>query len=285
MSGTKKNKEAKNAAQSSFPYRAIVPNFITLCALTIGISSFVYALNNQFESAIYCILIAAILDALDGPVARAIKGTSRFGAELDSFADYVNFGLCPAFLSYLWVLQSHGWAGWVPCVTYAVAIACRLARFNSGADFANSTDTKAFFMGVPAPGAAGLCLTPLAAHFELRIIYANFPKIAALFELLNIDMIQLSDAIRHPYVQAASLLLTASLAVSSLPTFSSKVFDATFLRNLKYKIFQLLFLSLIFILFISVFVQPWALCVFLSTVYIISMPFSFLSFRKKTKQL
>ena len=147
------------------PLRNLVPNLLTVLAICAGLSSIRFAIEARFELAAAMIIIAAILDGLDGRVARYLKGTSKLGAELDSLADFANFGVAPGILLYIWVLRDVRGFGWVIVMAYVICCGLRLARFNvmSRETEQVKTNDPRFFVGVPAPAAAGLALLPLFA--------------------------------------------------------------------------------------------------------------------------
>ncbi len=150
-------------ARRRIPLRYIAPNAVTLCGLYVGLSGVKAAVAGDFESAMRAVLLAAGFDALDGRVARLVKGVSRFGAELDSLADFVNFGVVPAFIMYFWALHTLGNVGWAVCMVYMTACGLRLARFNvlDVHDAGAMQNAKTHFTGVPAPAGALLGLLPL----------------------------------------------------------------------------------------------------------------------------
>ena len=144
----------------------MIPNILTLMAMSAGLTAIRFALQERWEFAAYAILIAAILDTLDGRVARILKGSSKFGAELDSLSDFLSFGIAPAMMLYLWAMQDTGRFGWALTLLYAVACALRLARFNTQIEEPDAPAwTKNFFSGVPSPAGAGLVLMPLILSF------------------------------------------------------------------------------------------------------------------------
>lgn len=146
----------------ALPLRALVPNAITMLALCSGASGMRFAFEGAFEKAAAAIVIAGVLDGIDGRVARLLHGTSRFGAELDSLSDVIAFGVAPAFVMYLWALQDLGRVGWVVALAFAVACALRLARFNAELDREDRPKKElGFTTGVPAPAGAGMALMPL----------------------------------------------------------------------------------------------------------------------------
>ncbi len=181
-------------------FNVLIPNILTLLATSAGLTAIRWGLQEKWEHALLAVLAAAVLDALDGRIARLLKGTSKFGAELDSLSDFVAFGVVPALLMYLWALEDAGRFGWTVTLVFALACGLRLARFNvtdGGGDL--PAWASRFFTGVPAPAAAGLGLLPLLLHVQFGL-----------------------DAFRHPLFVVAVMLLTAGLMVSPLPTFSFK---------------------------------------------------------------
>jgi CDP-diacylglycerol---serine O-phosphatidyltransferase len=142
--------------------RALVPNAITSAALCCGLTGIRFAIGGDFQSAVLAVILAGVLDGLDGRVARAMRAQSRFGAELDSLSDAIAFGVAPALILYLWSLQQIARFGWFAALALAVCCALRLARFNAQIDMADQPHKSAGFMtGVPAPVGAGLALLPL----------------------------------------------------------------------------------------------------------------------------
>ncbi len=184
------------------PIRIIIPNLVTLAALAMGLTSIRFAIEGKFEIAVVAIIFAAGLDGLDGRIARALRGTSRFGAELDSLADFIDFGIAPALILYLSNLQEIKSFGWFATLVFAIAAALRLARFNTMLD---DTDKPAwhgnFFVGMPAPAGAIISLLPLYLH-------------------LSSD---LTSGIRIPVaVEIGYVILIAFLMASRIPHFSGK---------------------------------------------------------------
>jgi CDP-diacylglycerol--serine O-phosphatidyltransferase len=180
----------------------LVPNVLTLLALCAGLTAVRFALNGNFQAAVYAIIVAGILDGLDGRVARLLKSTSNFGAELDSLSDFVSFGVAPAAVMYLWTMSALNSVGWAIVLCYAVCCALRLARFNTQLNAEPAPHRAGFFTGVPAPGGAGLVLMPLFGSFEWG------------------DWIA-----RSPYLNAVWVAGVAFLMVSTLPTLSLKKFS------------------------------------------------------------
>jgi CDP-diacylglycerol--serine O-phosphatidyltransferase len=159
---------------NGLPFNKIVPNVMTLLALCAGLTAIRYGLRAEFEKAIIAIVLAAILDGLDGRVARMLKGTSQFGAELDSLSDFVCFGVTPAILLYLWSMNAAGGIGWALVLLYVVCCGLRLARFNTQLMGEKDLPSWAYnyFTGVPAPAAAGLVLLPMVLSFEIAPAFA-----------------------------------------------------------------------------------------------------------------
>src|SRR5215204_408422 len=183
------------------PVRMLVPNLITLLALCAGLTAIRLAFEQRLEWAVAAIVFAAMLDGIDGRVARMLKGTSRFGAELDSLADFVNFGVAPALILYSFVLHQLKAAGWIAALVFAIAAGLRLARFNAMLDDPNRPEWKKnFFVGMAAPAGAIAALLPIYLHFiGLPVQTTPGPALAFLY-----------------------LLLIGFLMVSTIPTFSGK---------------------------------------------------------------
>jgi CDP-diacylglycerol--serine O-phosphatidyltransferase len=180
------------------PLRALAPNAMTALALCSGLSAVRFGISGDWERAILAIFVAAVLDGLDGRVARLLKGESRFGAELDSLSDVIAFGVSPAVIVYLWSLQTLPQAGWLFALAYAVCCAFRLARFNANLDVEWQPQKSAGYLtGVPAPAGAALLLLPLYLW-----LWTGQP------------------IMRAPYVVAPWAGFVAFLMVSSLPTYS-----------------------------------------------------------------
>jgi CDP-diacylglycerol---serine O-phosphatidyltransferase len=192
--------EPKRRRFQPIPLRVLIPNLVTLLALCLGLTAIRLAIEGRFEAAVYAILFAAILDGIDGNLARYLKGTSRFGAELDSLADFVNFGCVPALVLYFWLLKELKGIGWIVCLVFAIAMVLRLARFNVMLDDPNRPEwKKGFFVGMPAPMGASCVLLPLYA------VLAGMPAFTGLATMVLIYT-----------------LVIAFLTISTIPTISSK---------------------------------------------------------------
>src|SRR6202046_5240769 len=161
-----KNPELRRRRFRPIPVRMLVPNMITLLAICAGLTAIRLSTEGRMELAGAAIVFAAVLDGLDGRVARMIKGQSKFGAELDSLADFVNFGVAPGLILYFWQLHELGNGGWIAAMVYAIAGGLRLARFNATMDDPNKPAFAAnYFTGVPAPAAAVIVLLPIYLAF------------------------------------------------------------------------------------------------------------------------
>ncbi len=183
---------------SDLSINRMVPNILTLLALCAGMTAIRFAMKDNFIGAVYAIIAAGVFDGLDGRIARLLKSTSSFGAELDSLADFVSFGVAPAAVLYLWTMSALGGLGWAIVLFFAVCCALRLARFNSQANL-EVAYAAPFFTGVPAPAGAGLIIVPLFLSFE----WGDW-----LF--------------RSPYLNAMTMSGVALLMVSRVPTVSLK---------------------------------------------------------------
>ena len=164
--------------------RVILPNILTLIGVCIGLSSIKFALDSKYEIAIIAIIFAALIDGLDGRIARLIKGTSKVGKELDSLTDVISFGVAPAFIMYFWSLNNLGKFGWLLCLIYVVCVVLRLARFNVHSNEEASWKDN-FFEGVPSPAGGILVLMPLIYSLsELKFLNINYNFIVPVFFIL-----------------------------------------------------------------------------------------------------
>ena len=181
--------------------RTILPNAITLIGICIGLSSIKFALDGKFALSVIAILFAGLMDALDGRIARLIKGTSKMGKELDSLADVISFGVAPAFIMYFWSLQYLGKFGWLVCLIFVVCTALRLARFNLGLDEEPSWKDN-FFEGIPSPAGGIIVLMPLIFSFS------GFDKV-----YFSID---------YELTVPLTFIVTSFFLISTVPTYSFK---------------------------------------------------------------
>ena len=234
--------------------RYLLPNILTLGGVCLGISSIKFSIDGNFNLAVILILLAAILDALDGRVARLIKGTSEFGKELDSLTDFVSFGIAPVLILYFWELNNYGKLGWAIALIYSVCCVLRLARFNLTKNENDHEWKNNFFEGVPSPAGGLLILTPLI--YELTELNFN----------LNVKSLT-------PFLT----VLIALLLVSKIPTPSLKKISI----SSKTTVFLLLSAGIIFIALL--FYTFETLLVF-SFIYLISVPLSIVIYKKQQKK-
>ena len=185
---------------SKVPLRMLVPNFFTLLSLCAGVTGIRMAIEMRYDIAVLLIVLAAAIDGIDGRLARALKAQSRLGAELDSLADFVNFGIAPAIVVYTWGLGTLRDFGWIAVLVFACCMGVRLARFNSMLDTEKPLWQSNYFTGMPAPAGAITVLLPL--YF---------------------DALQIIDMRSHPWVISLYTLTMAFLLVSTIPTFSGKL--------------------------------------------------------------
>jgi CDP-diacylglycerol---serine O-phosphatidyltransferase len=243
-------------------FNRIVPNLLTLLGLCAGLTAMRFAVETRFGAAAVAICVAGAIDGLDGRIARLLKATSRFGAEFDSLADFLCFGVAPAFTLYLWSLQRAGAFGYTPCLMFAVCMALRLARFNASLDGApKPAYAYNFFTGVPAPAGAGLALFPLFVGLEAK----------------SLGWIWLLTIVQYPLVPAFVLTGTALLLVSTLPVWSFK--------NFKIPAEYVLPLLLGTGVFAAVLIaDPWAALATGGLIYVGMLPFSVRSFRRLRRE-
>ena len=235
------------------PVRTLVPNVITLLALCAGLTAIRFAVEGRLEWALAAIVFAAVLDGIDGRVARLIKGQSRFGAELDSLADFVNFGVAPAVILYFWGLHELGNVGWIAAMVFAICAGLRLARFNVAIDDpARPPWAASYFTGVPAPAGAITVLLP---------IYVNFLGVPQLGFMVPLALVY--------------TLVIALLMVSRLPVFSGKKSGARVAPEMVLPIF------VVVVLFVAVLISyPWPVLTVGTLCYLGSLPLGWLSYRK-----
>jgi len=236
------------------PVRMLVPNFITLLAICAGLTAIRLSTEGRMELAVAAIVFAAVLDFLDGRVARMIKGQSKFGAELDSLADFVNFGVAPGLMLYFWQLHELNNGGWIAAMVFAISGGLRLARFNASIDDPNKPPFAAnYFTGVPAPAGAILALLPI------YLAFLGVPMPPAM-------------------LTAFYTLLIAFLMVSRLPVFSGK----TVRMRVPPEMVLPVFVSVVF--FIALLIgYPWHILSAGSVLYLISLPWGWKSYRDQKR--
>ena len=234
--------------------KSLLPNALTIFGVCLGLSSIKFALDANYAIAIIAIGFAAILDTLDGRVARLIKGTSKVGKELDSLTDVISFGVAPGFIMYFWALNEIGKFGWMFVLVYTVCCALRLARFNLTIIDEKETWKINFFEGVPSPAAAGLVLLPLILNLSGLIQFGNYAVLSSI-----------------------AILTTSILMISKIPTYSLK----RILIPRQAAIFLLLGIGiyvslLIFYTFETLFIS--------GLVYIFLIPISYFHYKQKNKK-
>jgi CDP-diacylglycerol--serine O-phosphatidyltransferase len=234
------------------PVRTLAPNLVTLLALCAGLTGIRMAFENRYGLALAAIVFAAFLDGIDGRLARLLKGTSKFGAELDSLSDFVNFGVAPGLILYFWGLHDLKSAGWIAAMAFAICAGLRLARFNvMSADPDRPAWAANFFVGVPAPAGAIIVLLPIYAAF------LGLPRSAFL-----------------TWVTLAYTLAIAALMVSRLPVFSGKRIGTRVPPEMVGPVIILL------VLFVAMLIAyPWIILTIGTLCYLASLPFGWVSYR------
>ncbi|MCT4656263.1 MAG: phosphatidylcholine/phosphatidylserine synthase [Cohaesibacter sp.] len=254
----KNPKDQKHRGIKGVPLRVIAPNLVTLLALCAGLTGVRMAIEGRFEFALYAIVAAALLDGLDGRIARLLKGSSRFGAELDSLVDFVNFGVAPALILHVWILHEVPSFGWIASLLFAMSMVLRLARFNVALDDKKKPAwQKNFFVGVPAPAGAMLVLFPL-----------------------YLEQIGLPKYIEFAPLVLVYTLVVATLVVSSLPTYSGKTIGVRIPRN---RVLPLFVGVVAFV--VLVFSYPWVTLSVISVGYLITIPLATRSWHKTNKAM
>ena len=233
------------------PFRAMIPNAVTALALCFGLTGVSLAIGNQWEKALGSVILAGVLDGLDGRIARLLRAESRFGAELDSLSDNIAFGTAPALILFLWSLKAEPRFGWLAALALAVCCALRLARFNARLDAAEQPHKSAGFnTGVPAPAGAGLAFIPI----YLWLITGD-------------------DHFRAWLGVMAWTLFIAALMISSLPTYS---WTSIRIRP-SWRLFALAGLA---ISGASLIVAPWSTLLVLAALYLVMIPVAFASYTR-----
>jgi len=236
-------------------FNRLFPNMLTVLALCSGLTSIRFAVVESWESAVVALVIACFLDGIDGLVARLLRGTTKFGAELDSLSDAISFGMVPAILLYLWSMQEAGTLGWALCLLYAVCCILRLARFNTMiGDPGLPNWAHNYFTGVPSPAAAGLAILPMIFSFYFDAGIFNKPIVVGLF-----------------------LAVISFLMVSKVPTFSVK-------RLRVPRQFALPMMLLIALVAGFLVTETWATLGLMGMFYLLSIPFSIITFARLAKR-
>lgn len=250
-----KDRPISGKALQGLPLRALAPNAVTAMALCAGLSGFWFAIQDKWPFAVAAVAIASLLDGLDGRIARMVKGQSRFGAELDSLADVISFGVSPALICFLWTLQDMARFGWTIALFFVLCQALRLARFNARIDTDDQPHKSAGFnTGVPAPAGAGMALTPVVIWMETG-----------------------AEIARSYWITAPWMLFVALLMVSNVATYSW----ASIRIRPAYRFPALAVAGLYIALLVA---EPWiALLVFI-TGYTLSIPLSIASYSRVKKR-
>jgi CDP-diacylglycerol--serine O-phosphatidyltransferase len=229
--------------------RYVIPSIISILGLCVGISSIKFALNSQFDYAVIAITIASIIDTIDGRIARLIKGTSKFGAELDSLIDFINFGVAPAITVYIWILKDLGNVGWLLVLFHSVACCLRLARFNLRSKTISEKWRENFFTGVPSPAGAGILLLPLILSSSDFSSNYDYKKLAIIF-----------------------IIASTFLMISKIPTYSLKGIKVS-------RPFLIFLLLLIAVYFGSLINYPFNTLLATGCLYLSLIPISFVHFK------
>ena len=236
--------------------RMILPNAITLIGVCIGLSSIKFALDGKFALAVVAILFAALMDALDGRIARLIKGTSKMGKELDSLGDVISFGVAPALIMYFWNLQYLEKLGWFVCLIYVVCVALRLARFNVTTDEESSWKDN-FFEGMPSPAGGIIVLLPLVLSFS---------GLGEIFFNINYDILV-----------PAFFIIVSTLLISTVPTYSFK--KIVIPRSMtKFLLFGIV------LFFGALLVYTFKILAVSSLIYLCIIPISYFHYKKIKKE-
>lgn len=241
--------------ERGIPLRSVAPNVVTALALCSGLTAIRYAIGAEWERAVLFIMLAGVLDGIDGRVARMLRGESRFGAELDSLADAISFGVSPALVVYLWSLNAEPRFGWICALLYAVFCALRLARFNARIDLAEQPHKSAGFLtGIPAPAGAGLAMLPIYLWFVTD-----------------------EPLLRSPWIAGPWLALIALLMVSSLATFSWS--SLRLRRNIRFEA-----IVIVVAIGAALISAPWQTLIVVCVGYLVTLPLSVRAYGKIKRQ-
>jgi len=235
-------------------FNKMIPNLITVLAVCFGLSGMRFAFEGKWELAVAMVVLAAVFDALDGRMARLLRAQSKFGAELDSLADFVSFGVVPGVIVYLWALEPLGGLGWVAALFHATCCMLRLARFNTKLDDDKPAFAYNYFTGVPAPAGGGLALLPMMLAFQTGLDLSHVPLLVAFW-----------------------LVFVGFLMVSTLPTFSFK----------RMKVPQRMMLPILIgagLVIAGAVSAPWFTLALVILAYVGSIPLSILAYRRLLKE-
>lgn len=249
--------EAPQTARRSkgLALRAVVPNAITAAALCSGLTGIRFAISGDWPEAIYAVILAGVLDGIDGRIARLLKAQSRFGAELDSLADSLSFGMAPALILYLWTLQEIPRIGWFASLAFAICCALRLARFNAQIDTDEQPHKSAGFLtGIPAPVGAGLAFLPF--YLWMATEYEEF---------------------RNPVAMAVWMAVIAFLMISNVATLSWTSLRPR--RNVRLEL-----IALVGIVFAALLLEPWWTLAIISIGYMLLVPYGMVKYGRIKRQ-
>ncbi|MBT7758795.1 MAG: phosphatidylcholine/phosphatidylserine synthase, partial [Rhodospirillaceae bacterium] len=236
----------RNRRLRELPVNSLIPNILTVLALCAGMSAIRFAMQDKWELAVAAIIVAGILDGLDGRMARLLKGATKFGAELDSLSDFIAFGVAPALVIYLWSTEVLGGIGWIAGLAYSTCCALRLARFNTALDDPDRPAWASyFFTGMAAPAGACMVLLPMAISFQVG-----------------------DGVLREPVLMAIWLLVVAFFMISRIPTYSFK----------RVRVKREMVLPLLVVVGIVAAIlasYPWFVLSVMGVGYLVSIPFSY----------
>lgn len=245
----------RNRSLQGYSLPAMLPNIATVLALCTGLSAVRFALQERWEWCVAAILIAGILDAIDGRLARFLDSASRFGAELDSLSDFVSFGVSPALVMYFFALHQWGGFGWAVVLLFSVCMALRLARFNTGSiEGTTPAWAAAYSTGTPAPAAAALAISPIVLSFEWDYLF-----------------------IRSPFFCGVILFAVALLMISAMPTYTLKKVHIPHKYVLPVMVVSALSTT-------ALFSSPWLTLSIIALVYVSTFPFSMISYHRLAKK-
>lgn len=245
------DEDAKDAAGGSLTLRAMLPNAVTAAALCAGLTGIRFAIDGAWQYAVLAVVLAGVLDGIDGRIARLLNAQSRFGAELDSLADSLSFGVAPALILFLWSLHDLASFGWLAALAFAVCCALRLARFNARIDTDDQPHKSAGFLtGVPAPVGAGLAFMPVYLWFETGL-----------------------EALRNPIALAAWLTVIAVLMISNMATISWGSLRPR--RGIRLGL-----LAFAAIAFAGMLLEPWWMLTAICATYLALIPYGLVKYRR-----
>ncbi|NVD44312.1 CDP-alcohol phosphatidyltransferase family protein [Qipengyuania atrilutea] len=249
------DEEPGEGGPRSLSLRALLPNAITAAALCSGLTGIRFAIGSEWSSAIFAVIIAGLLDGIDGRIARLLKAQTRFGAEMDSLADSLSFGMAPALIIYLWSLEQVPRLGWFAALAFAICCALRLARFNAQIDVDEQPHKSAGFLtGVPAPVGAGLAFLPF--YLWMATGWEEF---------------------RDPILMGLWLTLIAFMMISNIATLSWTSIRPR--RNIRLEM-----IALVGIFFAALLAEPWWALVAICVIYLALMPYGFVKYARIKRQ-